>query len=123
MDKKTPKTLVYGELGRYPSYIDSNIRSVNYWQKLQNMPLNQIPKHAYQGNPNNIAFLKNWAQEIKNCFDSFGFSRVWLHGGLANKSSFFQAFTQRMVNCFIQEWSEKTITDSLCLDPINLSST
>ena len=47
VDKKTPNTLVCGELGRYPLYIDSTIRSVHYWLKLQNMSLNRIPKQAY----------------------------------------------------------------------------
>ena len=44
---KTPNNMIYGETGRYPLLIDSTIRSLRYWLKITNMPLNRFPRQAY----------------------------------------------------------------------------
>ena len=43
---KTPNHMVYGETGRYPLYIDSNISSLKYWFKLSKRPMTRFPKQA-----------------------------------------------------------------------------
>jgi hypothetical protein len=44
---KTPNTMVYGEVGRYPLFIDSTVYALRYWFKLQDMFLCRFPKQAY----------------------------------------------------------------------------
>ena len=41
---KTPNNMIYGETGRYPLLIDSTIRSLRFWLKITNMPLNRFPR-------------------------------------------------------------------------------
>ena len=42
VDMRTPNDLVYGELRRYPIYINSNVRCIRYWLKLVSMRGKQI---------------------------------------------------------------------------------
>lgn len=108
---RTPNTMVYGETGRYPLYIDSTIRAIGYWFRLQDMDLIRIPKQAFVSSQNRINFcadgLSNWAKSVKNCFDIYGFSEVWLNGGVGNAKVFMKVFRQRMVDCYQQDWTSK----------------
>ena len=51
---KTPNAMVYGELGRYPLYIDSTLRALKYWFKLQSFFLVRIPRQAYEMDKNRL---------------------------------------------------------------------
>ena len=39
--------MVYGDLGRYPFFVNLCIRAVKYWFKLLQMKENRLPKQAY----------------------------------------------------------------------------
>ena len=39
----------------------------------------------------------NWAKGVKNCLDLFGFSEVWINGGVGHEQAFLRAFKQRMI--------------------------
>ncbi len=43
----TPNSMVYGECGRYPIYIISQIRCLRHWLKIACMHNHRIPKLAY----------------------------------------------------------------------------
>jgi hypothetical protein len=110
---RTPNTMVYGELGRYPLYIDSAVRAVKYWFKLQNMMLVRLPRQAYemektrflrQENKENV---QNWVYCLKHCFDIFGFSEVWINGGVGDEKVFVKVLRERMVDCYKQDWWSK----------------
>ena len=45
VSQKLPNTMIYGELGRYPLYINT---AVKYWLKLVDLPGNRLPKAAYE---------------------------------------------------------------------------
>ena len=49
----------------------------------------------------------NWVTCVKHCLDIFGFSVVWLNGGVGNEKVFLRAFKQRMIDCYTQDWSSK----------------
>jgi hypothetical protein len=109
---KTPNTMVYGEVGRYPLYIDSTLRAIKYWLRLMKLPQTRFPLQAYEGDKNRL--LSNhsrqsdtWSYGIKHCLDIFGFSDVWLYGGVGNENIFLMKFKQRMIDCFKQDWSSK----------------
>jgi hypothetical protein len=111
---KTPNTMVYGELGRYPLYIDSAVSTVRYWFKLQSLVFVRLPKQAYQMEMNrsfrysdNQSQAHNWVTGVKHCLDIFGFSDVWLNGGVGNEKGFLRTFKQRMIDCYRQDWSSK----------------
>lgn len=107
---RTPNTLVYGELGRYPLYIDSSVRAICYWFKLQNMPPERISRQAYDRDKNLFSEAglndHSFAFSIKQCLDQFGFSYVWTHG-VVNEKYFIKLFKQRLIDCFVQSWNSK----------------
>ena len=105
--KTTPNTLVYGELGRYPLYIDSTLRAVNYWFKIKGMMSNRIPKQAYEKELLEVSKTPNWALDIKHCLELYGFSEVWINGGVGDEKTFLSVFRQRMVDCYKQDWHSK----------------
>jgi hypothetical protein len=106
--------MVYGDLGRYPLFIDSAVSAIRYWFKLQNMFLVRLPRQAYEMDknsflriPRNEPNLDNWACAVKRCFDTCGFSYVWVNGGVAHEKLFLRAFRQRMIDCYKQDWFGK----------------
>ena len=48
VSQKTRNTMIYGELGRYPLYINTVKKSVKYRLKLVEMPSNRLPKAAHK---------------------------------------------------------------------------
>lgn len=114
VSRKSPNTMIYGETGRYPLFIDTTLKSIKYWFKLQSMHINRFPKQAHLMIVNKIPeFIHghfnyhNWSYSIKKCFDTFGFSEVWLNGGVGNEVMFLKEFKQRMLDCYMQNWSAR----------------
>ena len=46
----------------------------------------------------------NWCVQIKECLDRYGYSEVWLNGGVGNEQAFLRHLKQRMIDCFRQDW-------------------
>jgi hypothetical protein len=111
---KTPNVMIYGDLGRYPLYVDSTLYVIRYWLKLQKMALNRLPKQVYNmwfnkilGRERNTNERQNWAYAVKQCLDKYGFSHVWINGGVVDEKCFLKIFKQRMIDCFQQDWEHK----------------
>ena len=106
---KTPNKLIYPELGRYPLFINSQIRCLKYWFRLVQMDPNRLPKQAYS-----MLFLldlngkKCWASEIRELLSISGFYYVWLNQGVENIKSFLSAFKLRSIDMYLQQWIELT---------------
>jgi hypothetical protein len=106
---KTPNKMVYGELGRYPLYINSAIRSLKYWFRLLQMESNRLPKQAYS-----MMYVLDqngkrcWASEIRELLSKMGFYYVWVNQGVNNIDVFLEEFKQRLIGQFAQEW-ESTV--------------
>ena len=113
---KTPNNMIYGETSRYPLLIDSAIRSLRYWLKITNMPLNRFPRQSYTMLRNDVEAtlqnnqstgLHNWAKE---CLEAYGLHDVWLNGRVADKSAFLSSFKNRITGRFREEWYSKIST-------------
>ena len=108
----TPNCMVYGECGRYPLYISSQIRCLKHWLKLLNMHEKRIPKLAY-----NMLFhldemgKTTWASSIRYLLFSHGFGCVWLCQSVGDVNMFLREFRNRSVNMFHQNW-HSTLFDS-----------
>jgi hypothetical protein len=97
---KVSNKLVYGEIGRYPLYINSAVRCIKYWLKLLTLDMSRNPKQAY-------IMLKNldergktcWATYVKNTLFSLGFGFAWLQQGVGCEKSFVSLF-----DMYLQEW-------------------
>ena len=102
----TPNKIVYGDLGRYPMYIISYIRVLKYWFKLLSMPLDRLPRQAYDMLLGLDEKGKQcWASKVRNMLCSSGFGLVWLQQGVGDVKMFISVFRQRLCDMFIQEWS------------------
>ena len=109
--KQTPNFLVYGELGRFPIWIESKIRAVKYWLKIMKMEDTRIPKLAFYRECNENKPTHNWSKDVKSLLEQTGFAYVWETGNLINERAFINEFRQRLRDNFIQSWSAKCNSD------------
>ena len=106
---KTPKTLIYGELNRYPLSIDSKLRTIKYWLKLQEMDATRLPKQAYNREARELNNERSWGRQVKDLLEQNGYGYVWLNQGVIYKNSFLKSFKQRLIDQWWQQWHEKLI--------------
>ena len=79
--------MVYGDTGRYPLYIESTVNSLRYWLKVRKMPMTRFPKQTLTMLENDLDMYtststSNWAGDIKQCLESYGFQDVWTDGAV-----------------------------------------
>ena len=103
---RTPNKMVYGELKRFPLYINAIIRSVKYWIRLLNMEQSRLPKQAYSM----LLSLdsngkKCWITQVKELLCNTGFQYVWLNQSVPNANEFVSVLKQRLIDTFLQEWN------------------
>ena len=116
----TPNTMVYGETGRYPLYVDTYINVVKYWFKLKKMDRNRLPRQALEMSEMSVRDIRNcvngkqgplnWVYKIRELLNNFGFSYVWLHGGVGDEKMFLSELKLRIIDCYKQSWNEKINT-------------
>ena len=80
LPRSTPNAIIYGELGRYPLYINSSIKSIKYWLNLLQMNDDRLPKQAYRM----LVALdckgkRCWVTNIKELLFKSGFGIAWHH--------------------------------------------
>ena len=111
---RVPNKLVYGELGRFPLYINSAIRCFKYWMKLLKLDEARLPRQAY-------IMLKNldekgkvcWATYVKETLFKLGFGIVWVEQSVGNEKQFLSEVKQRMIDIFMQEWHNSIMTKDI----------
>ena len=95
---------VYGEVGRYPLYINRSVRIIKYWCKLQSND-NVIVSSLFTSMLNSCeSGVKNWAYNVKLLLNTYGFGYVWNNPSAFASSSFPLIFKQRVVDVFMQQW-------------------
>ena len=107
VNAKTPKTMIYSELNRYPLMIDSNIKTVKYWLKINEMNDSRLPKQAYLREERELNTNRSWGKGIKDLLEKNGFGYVWINQGVTFKKSFLKSLRQRLIDQFWQTWHEK----------------
>ena len=103
---RTPNKLVYGDLGRYPLLINSQINSIRYWFRILSMDEDRLPRKFY----NLLVELDSkgkdcWVTNIRSLLNKTGFHFVWAQQGVGDVKLFLCELQQRLVDIFIQEWS------------------
>ena len=89
VSQKTPNTMIYRELGRYPLYINTVRKAVKYWLKFVKLPDNRLPKAAYETAKSlDDKGVKTWASDIGTCLFQYGFGIVWVSQQVENKTGF-----------------------------------
>lgn len=107
VSKNTPNNLVYGELGRYPLYVDSVVRTVKYWLKILELPQERLPRLAYEKEKTELNKTLGWGKNVKHWLETNGYAQVWMNQGVHNVNSFLRSFKQRLIDVFKQTWHDK----------------
>ena len=102
--------MVYGELGRYPLFVNSTPRCFKYWLRVLKMDDTRIPKQAYKMTLMDESEKKCWVTQVKNVLSKNGFYCVWLQQGVGDEKKFVCELKQRLTEKIIQEW-DATIRD------------
>ena len=98
-------TVLYGDMGRYPLYIRTFVKSIKYWLKLMKLPNSRLCKQAYNMMLLQMEYGKeNWAYKVKKVLTEHGFGFVWLSQGVGNDQQFVAEFKDRLVCSFKQNW-------------------
>ena len=106
MTNKTPNDIVYGELGRYPLWINAAMRVVKYWFRLLKQPSNMYSRKAYLMLLNmHEKGHKTWVTRVKQILYEYGFEQVWLFG-CGNEDRFFSEFKDRLSSSFCFRWQQ-----------------
>ena len=101
----TPNDIVYGELGRYPVYINSYLSCIRYWLKIINMDDKRLPKKCYKmlveyDNKGKV----NWVTNIRRFLCNHGYLYVWNNQSVGDINAFLKCLKQRLVDCRWQDW-------------------
>ena len=72
---------IYGELGRYPLYINRYTRIIKCWCKIIHSD-NIIIKKLYKDIL--LSANDNWAKQVKLLLDSYGLTYVWINPDSVN---------------------------------------
>ena len=105
VDSKTPNDLIYGELGRYPIYLNSYIKCIKYWLHLTRMDNKRIPFKCYKTLFEIDRCGKiTWATNVRKFLQSHGFAYVWDNQGVENILVFLKCLKQRIIDCRWQDW-------------------
>ena len=101
---RTTNDIVYGELGRYPLYINTLIRFVKFWFRLLKQPDNFYSKKAYKMllNLHNNG-SKNWVSQVELALCENGFEQVWLFG-CGDEKRFCTEMKERLISSFCFNW-------------------
>ena len=105
---------VYGETGRYPLYINRYVRMVKYWGnvlKTDNIIMKTMYNNMLEKQKNG---QKNWASQIKNILDMYGFSHVWNNQETFDFKKIGYLIKNRIIDDFLQKWYA-TVTSSSSL--------
>jgi len=104
--QKAPNFAVIGDCSRYPMYIESYKRGIKYWLKITRLPDTRYVKKCY-----NMMLMDdaqgfvNWVTSIRLCLQRYGFGVVWQNQMVTSDPLFLKQFTNRIKDCFLQDWN------------------
>ncbi|XP_052261166.1 THO complex subunit 6 homolog isoform X2 [Dreissena polymorpha] len=100
----TCNATVYGELGRYPLYVNIYVRTVKYWLKMINSKNIIIQTVFIQALNDCNKGCNNWVANVKPLLNDYGFSYVFEAPNITNSHAFVCEFKCRIIDTFKQEW-------------------
>ncbi len=111
----TPSNMVYGECGRFPIHIFSQIKIIKYWLRLLNMPNHRYPKKCY-----NMMVLydtngkTNWVSNLRKLLCNTGHAYAWNDQRIDFPAQFILSVTQRLKDIYLQQWNMSLSITSKC---------
>ena len=101
----TSNMSVYGELGRYPLFINRYTRMIKYWCKIirtGNTLVNTLYRALVSMTSNGASNI--WVCSIKSLLENYWFSYVWINEDNIDLHKFPILFKQRVYETFAQTW-------------------
>ena len=95
--------VIYGELGRFPLFINRYVNIVKYWFKLLYSE-NCILREVYLSLERNCTNSVNWVSNVKDILQRYGFNEVWMYPYSVEINTFLSLFKQRIRDTYITEW-------------------
>lgn len=100
--------MLYGELGRYPLYVNIIKRLLNFWARLITGKTTKLSLLVYRflyhefinGN-----FRSKWITFVKCNLDQLGMSDVWIFQNPGNLNYFSRRVEQTLKDQFYQKWT------------------
>jgi len=103
---------IYGELGRYPLYINRYTQIIKFWCKIIYSD-NIIIKNLYKDML--LSANDNWAKQVNLLLDSYGFTYVWINSDSVYLKTFHVLFKSCVLDNFKQAWWQNICkSGSLC---------
>jgi hypothetical protein len=101
---------VYGELARFPLYINRYIRIFKFWLKILNTK-NCVIRKIYD------LMLEdekvNWANNVKKLLYCYSFGYIWESPQNVDINSFITCFKPRLIDTFVQDWNSSLTNNSV----------
>ena len=98
--------MVLGDLARFPIFILTAVRCINFWLRILRLPEERLTKKAYgmlirlQENGK-----KTWTFHVMQLICTNGFGEVWFQQGVGDAGAFLRCFRQRLVDQYTQGWA------------------
>ena len=107
--------MALGECGRLPLCTEYYLKIIKYWCKLLQMAPNRYPRNCYlMLKQHDDIGRVNWATSVKNLLYRYGFGYAWIYQDIGNVNLFLTIFKQRIIDCMLQNWSEKVNDSPRC---------
>ena len=102
---QTPNTMVYGETGRYPLFVATAIKAVEYWLRVVMMSPERHTRKAY----NMLVSMdstgkETWATWVPTFLCSPGFGHVWLYYGTGDTGRFISSLKENLIQLSVRNW-------------------
>ena len=101
---RTPNVMIYGDTGRYPLGINTQLRLVKYWLKLLKMDHDRYPHQVYTAMLNSVDSHFNWATGVKSILRKYDFEREWDSQLVQNETSFLKSLKNRIIEKYRNDW-------------------
>ena len=93
---------MYGELGRYPLYVNRYVRIIKYWRRISSSDNIIVQKLYEQAMSDSANGRRNWVTSIRNLLNEYGFTFEFAFN--FEPKQFVNIFKQRVIDSFIQNW-------------------
>ena len=109
LKKSTPNFMIYGELARYPLYINIRLRMIDYWIGILNGKETKFNHILYNftymlsTDVDNV-FQFKWINCIQNILQNCGLNFIWLSQRVENKKWLLSVVKQTLKDQFQQNW-------------------
>jgi hypothetical protein len=108
LSRRTSSLIVYGETGRFPLVVSTQMSCVRYWLKLLKLDHSRLTYQAYHSSFQLAERGKDsWAGRVRDLLQANGFGFAWLNQGVGNEQAFLKSVAQRLKDCYGQTWHEQ----------------